>query len=223
MLEKNLGYEFCDKLLLNNALTHKSYLRKSEFHGNNERLEFLGDSVLGFTVAEYLYKNYKDLPEGELTKIRANVVCEECLYKVALKIGLGERIYLGKGEEHSDGRRRPSILSDALEAVFAAIYLDGGIDSAKKVILNLLKDEIEVNVKRRNIKDYKTVLQEFVQKGNAFAPTYEIIDEKGPDHDKIFTATVSLDGNVIGQGSGRTKKDAEKEAAKVALSKLGII
>lgn len=223
MLEKNLGYEFCDKILLNNALTHKSYLRKNEFHGNNERLEFLGDSVLGFCVAEYLYKNYKDLPEGELTKIRANVVCEECLYKIALKIGLGERIHLGKGEEHSDGRRRPSILSDALEAVFAAIYLDGGIDSSKKVILNLLKDEIETNVKRRNIKDYKTVLQEFVQKDNSFAPIYKIIDEKGPDHAKEFTATVSLDGKVIGQGSGRTKKDAEKEAAKEALSKLGII
>ncbi len=223
MLEINLGYEFCDKLLLNNALTHKSYLRKNEFQGNNERLEFLGDSVLGFTVAEYLYKNYKDLPEGELTKIRANVVCEECLYKIALKIGLGEKIYLGKGEEHSEGRKRPSILSDALEAVFAAIFLDGGIDSAKKVILNLLKEEIESAVKRRNIKDYKTVLQEYVQKDNAFAPTYEIIKEEGPDHNKVFTSQVSLNGKVIGQGVGKTKKDAEKEAAKTALLKLGII
>lgn len=223
MLEKNLGYDFRDKMLLDNALTHKSYLRKSEFSGNNERLEFLGDSVLGFSVAEYLYKNYKDLPEGELTKVRANVVCEECLYKIALKIGLGEEIHLGKGEEQSDGRRRPSILSDALEAVFAAIFLDGGIECAKKVIINLLQEEIESAVKRRNIKDYKTVLQEFVQKDNAFAPTYEIVKEEGPDHDKVFTSQVLLNGKVIAKGVGKTKKDAEKEAAKTALLKLGII
>lgn len=223
MLETNLGYDFRDRMILNNALTHKSYLRKSEFLGNNERLEFLGDSVLGFSVAEYLYKNYRELPEGDLTKVRANVVCEECLYKVAKKIGLGKEIHLGKGEEQSDGRNRPSILSDALEAVFAAIFLDGGIDSAKKVIINLLKDEIESAVKRRNIKDYKTVLQEYVQKDNAFAPTYEIIKEEGPDHDKVFTSQVLLNGKVMAQGVGKTKKDAEKEAAKNALTKLGII
>lgn len=220
MLEKKLGYEFKKRELLTNALIHKSYIKKDEKCGNNERLEFLGDSVLGFTVAEYLYKNYKDLPEGELTKVRSTVVCETCLFKIALGIGLGDYIYMGKGEEQSNGRKRPSILSDAMEAVFAAVYLDGGIDEVKKVILSLLKEEIEIAVKGRDAKDYKTVLQELVQKDNAYAPKYILIKEEGPDHDKVFTCAVTLNGEIIGQGTGKTKKEAEKEAAKIALSKL---
>lgn len=220
MLEKNLGYEFKKRELLNNALVHKSYIKKDGNLSNNERLEFLGDSVLGFTVAEYLYRNYKNLPEGELTKVRSTVVCESCLFKIAVKIGLGEAIYMGKGEEQSEGRKRPSILSDAMEAVFAAIYLDGGIDEAKRVILSLLKEEIENAVSGRDAKDYKTVLQELVQKNNSFAPTYMLIKEEGPDHAKIFTSAVSLNGEILGQGAGKTKKEAEKEAAKIALEKL---
>ena len=220
MLEKNLGYEFKDRMLLKNALTHKSYIKKGEATVNNERLEFLGDSVLGFSVAEYLYKNYKNLPEGELTKVRSTVVCEDCLFKVALKIGLGKQIFLGKGEEQSLGRRRPSILSDAMEAVFAAIYLDSDIFTVKSVIINLLKEEIEIAIKGRDVKDYKTVLQELVQKNNTYTPKYILVKEEGPDHDKVFTSAVLLNDKIVGEGTGKTKKEAEKEAAKVALEKM---
>ena len=220
MLERNLDYSFRDKELLKNALIHKSYMQKSHKNENNERMEFLGDSVLGFTVAEYLFLNYKDLPEGELTKIRSMVVCETSLYKIAEKIGLGERIYLGKGEENSDGRHRPSILSDAMEAIFAAVYLDGGIDSAKKVILSLLEDEIKKAVKERDVKDYKTVLQELIQKDHVHSPKYALIKEEGPDHDKTFSVSVSVGDKVLGYSKGHTKKEAEKNAAKEALEML---
>ena len=220
MFEVKLGYTFKNKELLSNALTHKSFVKKDGNTKNNERLEFLGDSVLGFTVAEYLYKNYKELPEGELTKIRAMVVCEECLFKVSEKIGLGEAIFMGKGEEHTDGRKRPSILSDAMEAVFAAIYLDSDIDTVKKIIINLLKDEIVKAAGQRNIKDYKTVLQELVQKDSVHTPVYQLLKEEGPDHNKTFTCAVLLDGKVFGEGTGKTKKEAEKEAARKALLRL---
>lgn len=219
-MEKKLGYEFKNKALLFNALTHKSYVKKGEITLNNERLEFLGDSVLGFAVAEYLYKNYRELPEGELTKVRSMVVCEPSLYKVAKKIGLGESLYMGKGEEQSDGRDRPSILSDAMEAVFAAVFLDGGIEIAKEVILGLLKEEIVLAIRDRDVKDYKTVLQELVQREFAEAPKYVLIKEEGPDHNKMFTSAVSLKGKMLGEGTGKTKKEAEKEAAKTALIKL---
>lgn len=219
MFENRLNYHFKNKKLLLNALMHKSYVKKGATCDNNERLEFLGDSVLGFTVAEYLYKNYAYLPEGELTKIRSIVVCEDSLYKVAKKIGLGEEIYLGKGEENTSGRNRPSILSDAMEAVFAAIYLDGGIDSVKEVILNLLKEEIELAKNGADLKDYKTLLQELTQK-NGVAPSYVLIKEEGPDHDKTFTSMVVLNGDNLGEGVGKTKKEAEKQAAKIAYQKL---
>lgn len=220
MLENNLGYTFKDKSLLKNALIHKSYMQKSHNSINNERLEFLGDSVLGFTVAEYIYLNYSSLPEGELTKIRSIVVCEDTLYKIAKKIGLGDRIYLGKGEEQSEGRNRPSILSDAMEAIFAAIYLDGGIEKAKEVILSLLKKEIEEAVKERDTKDYKTALQELVQKDRIHSPKYVLLKEEGPDHNKVFTVSVSVEDDILGYGEGHTKKEAEKMAAKEALKKL---
>jgi len=220
MLENRIGYVFKDKSLMKNALIHKSYMQKSHQNVNNERLEFLGDSVLGFTVAEYIYLNYKELPEGELTKIRSMVVCESTLYRVAKKIGLGEKIYMGKGEEQSEGRNRPSILSDAMEALFAAIYLDGGIDKVKKVIISLLKDEIENAVKERDVKDYKTVLQEYIQRDHIHSPKYVLLKEEGPDHNKIFTVSVNVEDKVLGYGHGHTKKEAEKMAAKEALEKL---
>ena len=220
MLENKIGYVFKNKELLKNALIHKSYMQKSHKNINNERLEFLGDSVLGFTVAEYIYINYSDLPEGELTKIRSMVVCESTLYRVAKKIGLGDKIYMGKGEEQSSGRNRPSILSDAMEALFAAIYLDGGIDVVKNIIIDLLKDEIENAVKERDVKDYKTVLQEYIQRDHIHSPKYVLIKEEGPDHDKTFTVSVNVEADVLGYGSGRTKKEAEKMAAKEALERL---
>jgi ribonuclease-3 len=220
MLEEKLGYVFKDKSLLKNALIHKSYMQKSHKNENNERLEFLGDSVLGFTVAEYIYLNYAELPEGELTKIRSIVVCEDTLFRVAKSIGLGDKIYLGRGEEQSEGRNRPSILSDAMEAVFAAIFLDGGIDCAKKTIIFLLKEEIERAVKERDMKDYKTVLQEIIQKDRVSAPKYILLKEEGPDHNKTFTVSVNVGEKLLGTGVGRTKKEAEKMAAKEALNKL---
>ena len=220
MFEKNLGYTFKNKELLNNALTHKSFVKKSGSTKNNERLEFLGDSVLGFTVAEYLYKNYSNLPEGELTKIRAMVVCEDCLFKISEKINLGEVIFMGKGEEQTSGRKRPSILSDAMEAVFAAIYLDSDMETVKSIIINLLENEIVNAVSQRNIKDYKTVLQELVQKNGVCSPSYKLLKEEGPDHDKTFTSAVLLNGKIAGEGSGKTKKEAEKEAARIALLTL---
>lgn len=219
MIEEKLGYVFKDKELLKNALIHKSFVDKTKKNYNNERLEFLGDSVLGFVVAEYLYKNYPELPEGELTKIRSLVVCEESLYNVAKSFNLGDAIYLGKGEEMTMGRDRPSILSDATEAIFAAIYLDGGMEEVKKIILSLLKEKIESSVKERDIKDYKTMLQEIIQKDNVFSPKYTLIKEEGPDHNKIFTVSVSVNNNILGTGRGKTKKEAEKNAAKQALLK----
>lgn len=219
MLENKLGYTFKNKKLLENALTHKSFLVKDKGCPNNERLEFLGDSVLGFAVAQYLYKNYPSLPEGELTKIRSTVVCEQSLFQVALRIELGKYIYIGRGEEVTGGRERPSILSDALEALFAAIYLDSDINNVVELITGLLKPDIEKAVNDRDGKDYKTLFQEIVQRDGKKAPEYEIIKEEGPDHAKIFTAVAILEGKVVGTGVGKTKKEAEKKAARNALNK----
>ncbi len=218
MLENNIGYTFKNKGLLENALTHKSFLLKEKGFKNNERLEFLGDSVLGFAVAQYLYINYPELPEGELTKIRSTVVCEKSLFEVALRIELGKYIHIGKGEEATGGRERPSILSDALEALFAAIYLDSSINEVVELITRLLKDDIQKAVNDRDGKDYKTLFQELVQRDGKKTPEYEIIKEEGPDHAKMFTAVVKLDGKIAGQGTGKTKKEAEKQAAKNALN-----
>jgi len=220
MLEKRIGYTFKNRELLKTALTHKSYNEKGKKLINNERLEFLGDSILGFTAAEYLYEHYKNLPEGELTKIRSLVVCEKALFKIAMSIGLGEYLFIGRGEEQSNGRRRPSILSDATEALFAAIYLDGGIEEAKRVILSYLEEEVEEVIKGGDFRDFKTLLQEITQKDEGKAPEYTLIGEEGPDHNKVFTVRVSLEGKELAKGSGRTKKEAEKQAAKKAVAIL---
>lgn len=218
-LEKKIGYEFKDKDLLRLALTHSSYSNEKGSHKNNERLEFLGDSVLGFITAEYLFRELKQTPEGQLTKVRANAVCEKTLAKFAAQISLGDFLYLGKGEALTGGRERPSVLSDAFEAVIAAIYLDGGIDEAKKFVLRFVstteKDAAEVT-------DYKTMLQEVIQKNPEENLRYELVAESGPAHLKTFTVEVHLNSNCIGTGEGHSKKKAEQAAAKEALLLMGI-
>lgn len=218
-LEKNIGYIFRDKELLTLALTHSSYANEKGKGKDNERLEFLGDSVLGFITAEYLFGMLKDKPEGELTKLRANAVCEKSLAVFASEINLGEYILLGKGEIMTGGRTRPSILSDAFESVIAAIYLDGGIDEAKKFVLRFVsKSTTDINAAT----DYKTLLQEVIQKNPDEHLTYRLAAESGPDHDKTFTVEVYLNSNCIGVGNGHSKKKAEQAAAKEALELMGI-
>ena len=218
-LEEKLGYTFQDKSLLENALTHSSCANESKgrLH-SNERLEFLGDSILGMVVAEHLYRNHPDLPEGELTRTRAALVCEESLVEVAQDLGLGEYLKLGKGEEAGGGRTRPSIRADAVEAVLAAVYLDGGIGSARKIIQKyILSREIEgLNAQR----DYKTALQELVQRESGQVLKYRLTGSEGPDHDKRFFVEVDLNGQPAGAGQGRSKKEAEQMAAKAAIAKL---
>lgn len=218
--ETRLGYAFSDKRLLQNALTHSSYANENRDKGmpDNERLEFLGDSILGFTVAEHLYKIYPDRAEGELTRIRAELVCEKSLANAARSLDLGSQLLLGNGEEQNGGRNRDSILSDAMESVFAAVYLDGGILEAKKVISALLlKDAGEEKVKNG---DYKTLFQELVQRRKDQVITYKLIAESGPDHNKHFEVEVILNGTVVGNGEGSSKKRAEQSAAKAAILKL---
>ena len=220
MLEQKIGYEFSDKKLFETALTHKSCSVKGSGIENNERLEFLGDSILGYSTAEYLYTNYKNLSEGELTKIRSMVVCEKSLFKVAGRIGLGKYIKLGKGEEQTDGRNRPSILSDAMEAIFAAVFLDSDIECAKKVMIGLIEPEIKEAVASRDYRDFKTLLQEYTQKGGGASPEYKLVSESGPDHNKVFTVMVSVAGKKLAEGTAGSKKEAEKRAAKKAMEIL---
>ena len=217
--EAIIGYEFKDKDLLRIALTHSSYANENKMPYNNERLEFLGDSVLGFVTAEYLFSQFKSRPEGELTKLRAAVVCEKSLFKFAEKISLGEHIFMGKGEEHSGGRNRPSIVSDAFEAVIAAMYIDGGMDAVRPYILEFIKDAVK---REANFKDNKSLLQEEIQKNKGNTLVYEEIGESGPDHEKVFTFVVKLNGNIIGKGEGKSKKEAEQAAAGDALLKLEV-
>lgn len=221
-LEKKLSYAFRTPALLEEALRHSSYA--NEHRGgslrSNERLEFLGDSVLGFVTAEFLFLQHPDLPEGDLTRIRAALVCEQSLYEVAQKLDLGRYLKLGRGEEAGGGRERTSILADATEAVLAAVYLDGGIGEAKALIHRVLLDaEREEAVEERR-RDYKTALQELVQRQADQVLTYRMAGEEGPDHAKTFLAEVLLNGEVLGNGSGRSKKEAEQAAAKAALSAL---
>ncbi len=218
-LEKKIGYEFKDKRLLQLALSHSSYANEKAEKANNERLEFLGDSVLGFITAEYLYSVLSGRPEGELTKIRANAVCEKSLAVFANEISLGDYILLGKGEMLTGGRERPSILSDAFEAVIAAIYLDGGIEEAKKFVLRFVSKS---NTDTVAVTDYKTLLQEVIQKNPDEHLTYHLAAEAGPDHNKEFTVEVYLNSNCIGTGKGHSKKKAEQAAAKEALELMGI-
>lgn len=221
-LEKNLGYAFHNQKLLENALTHSSYANEKWKNGlaSNERLEFLGDSVLSVVISENIYNNYSHLSEGEMTKFRANVVCEASLEKCASRLKVGQYLLLGKGEENSGGRNRTSILSDAVEALIGAIYIDGGFENAKKFVLDQMKKIIEESIKGEIFMDYKTQLQEIIQKSNEQTITYEIIGEKGPDHSKVFVSQVKLDNEVIGVGEGRTKKEAEQMAAKASLKKI---
>lgn len=218
-LEKEIGYKFKNRELLKTALTHTSYAYEKNIQ-SNEKLEYLGDSILEFVSSEYLYKNYQKLKEGEMTKVRATVVCENSLYKIAQKHNFGEKLYLGKSELASGGRNRPAILADSVEAVIAAIYLDGGIEEAKKFIIENLKDEIKVASENVGQKDYKTVLQEKLQIKGEVSIDYIIVKEKGPDHDKEFEAEVRCDSKPLARGKGRTKKQAEMQAAKQALENM---
>ena len=213
-LEQEIGYTFQDKNLLQTALTHTSYAYERKTI-SNEKLEFLGDSILEFVVSNYLYRNYPKLKEGEMTKVRATVVCEESLYQVALKYHFDKLLILGKSEKLSGGNHKPAMLADSVEAVIAALYMDSGLEEAEKFILENLK-EASKNVGQ---KDYKTVLQEKLQKHGSVKIEYEIIKEEGPDHDKTFVAEVSCNGKVLATGKGNTKKHAEMEAARVALKK----
>ncbi len=218
-LEESIGYTFKNKLLLKNALTHTSYANENNVK-SNEKLEFLGDSILEFISSKYIYKKYPNLKEGEMTKVRADVVCERSLYKVALKHNFSDFLFIGKSQIINKGNERPSILADSIEAVIAAIYFDSGLDAAEKFIVENLKDYIEIASKHVGMKDYKTVLQEKLQVHGDVKIKYDIIKESGPDHDKTFTARVSLNGKALAEGNGRTKKEAEMEAAKKALDNM---
>lgn len=219
-LENAIGYRFKNIQLLQNALTHSSYANE-RWHNSllsNERLEFLGDSVLGMLVAEYLYRNFPDRPEGELTRMRADMVCEQTLAAAANKIGIGEHLLLGHGEERFGGRTRNSILADAMESVIAACFLDGGLNAALTVVQKFIL--VEVPVTRLHNVDYKTRLQELVQQKKNQTLSYSLVGESGPDHDKQFLVEVRLNGDVVGSGSGSSKKRAEQSAAASAIEKL---
>ena len=219
-LETAIGYRFRNISLLQNALTHSSYANE-RWHNSllsNERLEFLGDSVLGMLVAEYLYRTFPDRPEGELTRMRADMVCEKTLANVANSLGLGEHLLLGHGEEQSKGRTRNSILADAMESVIAACFLDGGMEAAEGIVKRFILTEVPV--KKMHNADYKTALQELVQQKKNQVLAYSLIGESGPDHDKQFVVEVSLNGKPVGQGTGTSKKRAEQMAAQAAIALL---
>jgi len=219
-LETALGYRFQNITLLQNALAHSSYANE-RWHDSlksNERLEFLGDSILGMVVAEYLYRNFPDRPEGELTRMRADMVCETSLAAVADQLGLGQHLLLGRGEELFGGRERASILADAVESVIAAAFLDSGMEAARGIVERFVLNRVPVK-KLQNV-DYKTALQELVQQKKNQVLTYTLVGESGPDHDKHFEVEVSLNGNAVGRGSGTSKKRAEQDAARQAFEAL---
>ena len=219
-LETAIGYRFNNITLLQNALTHSSYANE-RWHDSlrsNERLEFLGDSILGMVVAEHLYRNFPDRPEGELTRMRADMVCETSLANVANQLGLGTHLLLGHGEEQGGGRTRPSILADAVESVIAASFLDGGMEAAGGFIRRFILTNVPVT--RLQNRDYKTALQELVQQKKNQVLTYALVGESGPDHDKNFQVEVSLNGTVVGAGMGSSKKRAEQDAARAAMEHL---
>lgn len=222
-LEKRLNYKFKNIDLLKNALVHSSYA--NEVRGNvhsNERLEFLGDSVLSVIVSEHLYNKFPTMPEGELTRMRASLVCEKSLCEFSRELGIGNYLKLGKGEDKNGGRERDSILADAFEAVLAAVYLDGGMDAAKAHIMNTVLRDIK-HCEDDTFKDYKTTLQEVIQRNPEESVSYILVNESGPDHNKSFTVEVHLNSNVIGKGTGKSKKQAEQMAAKQALELMGEI
>ena len=219
-LENALGYRFSNITLLQNALTHSSFANE-RWHDSlrsNERLEFLGDSILGMVVADHLYRNFPDRPEGELTRMRADMVCEQSLAAVANQLGLGEHMLLGHGEERFGGKTRPSILADAVESIIAASYLDGGFEAAAGIVRRFILTQVPV--KKLNNADYKTALQELVQQKKNQSLVYMLVGSYGPDHDKSFKVQVSLNGKVVGTGEGSSKKRAEQDAAHRAIELL---
>lgn len=219
-LQDTIGYKFHNPVFLEVALTHSSYANEVKHQLKyNERQEFLGDAVLSIIVSDYLFNNYT-VPEGELTKLRAAIVCEKSLDVMANKIHLGEYLRLGRGEEMTGGRTRPSIIADAFEALIAAIYLDSGIESARTFVLPFVTEMLE-HEDSLSFKDYKTILQEIIQQNPEEKLVYKLVGEKGPDHDKRFVVDVMLNSNVIGKGEGRSKKNAEQMAAKEALELMG--
>ncbi len=218
-LEESIGYTFKNKELLKKALTHTSYAYDNHVE-SNEKLEFLGDSILEFLSSKYIFLNYPKLKEGEMTKVRAEVVCEDSLFLVAQKHHFSDFLYLGKSEAASNGRTKPAILADSVEAVIAAIYFDNGLDEAEKFIVNNLKEAIALCSKNVGMKDYKTVLQEKLQENGNVYIQYEVINTTGPDHDKTFVVQVSCDGKYLATGEGKTKKQAEMQAAQKALEKM---
>ncbi len=225
-LQTMIGYTFKDTVLLTNALTHSSYANEAKSKGDevksNERLEFLGDSVLSLVVSRYLYNEYPDLPEGDLSKIRAQTVCEKTLADFAREISLGDYLLLGHGEQQNKGNERDSILSDAFEALLAAIYLDSDMESVKTFLLPFAVKHINATVESHHTMDYKTMLQQIVQQVSDVVLDYCIVSETGPAHKRVFEVEARLDGNVIGKGSGHSKRQAEQNAAKEGLSYFGI-
>lgn len=221
-LEKKLGYTFKDKQIVIKALSHSSFANelksKSIKAECNERLEFFGDSILSLTVSEYLYTSYPELPEGELSKVRAGTVCEKALAKFAREIGLGDHLFLGHGEDMTHGRERASILADAFEALLAAMYIDGGIEPVKSFLLPFATDEINQIIARGNTKDYKSMLQQFVQQEQGYMLEYKLVNESGPAHERVFETEAYLNNNLIGRGVGKSKRESEQMAAKEALA-----
>ncbi len=223
-LQETIGYRFKDVLLLNTALTHTSYV-KGDGNGSvhNERLEFLGDAVLELCVSEKLYREHPELNEGVMTRVRSLSVCEGALHKSAEGFALGEYLLLSHGEEHSGGRSKPSILADAMEAVIGAVFLDGGMDEARKLVLHAVEGHMERAVCNVNTKDYKTLLQEHVQKQHQGNVTYELVEASGPDHRRVFTLRAIVAGEPMGVGSGGSKQEAGQQAAMATLQSLGLL
>ena len=218
-LQKNIGYQFEDESLLNKAMTHTSYAYENNVE-SNEKLEFLGDSILEFISSKYIFKNYPNLKEGEMTKVRAQVVCEQSLYKIAKMHNFSDFLNLGKSEKLSGGKERPAILADSVEAVIAAMYIDGGLKVAEKFIIENLKNEIELATKHVGQKDYKTVLQEKLQIHGDVKIEYILLNESGPDHDKRFEMEVRCNGKKLAVGTGKSKKLAQMDAAHNAIESL---
>ncbi len=220
-LENKINYKFKNKSYLKEALTHSSYANEGNRRlKSNERMEFLGDSVLSLVSGQYLFEKYPDMPEGELTKLKASLVCTESLMRFAKQIDLGNYLFLGKGELMTGGAERPSILEDAFESLIAAVYLDGGLEKAREFVIGFLKPAIDNH--KINFKDYKTILQEVVQQNPDQSVNYVFVGSSGPEHNKVFEVEVHLNSNVIGRGKGKSKKSAEQAAAREALILMGI-
>jgi ribonuclease-3 len=221
-LQEAIGFTFKDDSLFREALVHRSYLHENPSFPSrdNQRLEFLGDALLDFVAGDYLYRRYPKMREGELTSLRAALVKEETLARFAQALDLGRYLYLGRGEEESGGRERPSLLADAFEALAGALYLDGGLKAAKRFILRFLEPETDRIIAQGEVRDYKSLFQEEAQRRFQATPLYRTIDERGPDHNKLFTVEVLIEEKVYGRGEGRTKQAAEQEAARQALEKI---